>query len=70
MYPLNKKIKGHNSSAPFRFTHSEGTKQGDVLSQLLFNFVLKRESMNVQENSAKFQRNGSLQVLAHADNYL
>jgi hypothetical protein len=71
VYPLNKKINSHNSSAHFCVTHSESTRQEDVLSQLPFKLVLKHESMNIQENSAGVQRKGSLQVLADADdNYL
>ena len=65
------KNESHNSSASFRITHSECMKQGDFFSQLPFNFVLKHESVNVQENPARLQRNGSLQFLVHADdNYL
>jgi len=66
-----KQNKSHNSSASFRITLSEGTKQGDVFRNCISTF-LKYESINVQENPARLlQRNGSLQVLTHADdNYL
>jgi hypothetical protein len=43
-----------------------GLKQGDALSPLLFNFTLDYVIMKVQEKHVGLKLNGSLQLLAYA----
>jgi len=50
-----------------RFPIRNGLKQGDALSPMLFNFVLKYTNSTVQVNHDGLKLNGTLQLLAYAD---
>jgi hypothetical protein len=49
------------------FLSKNGLKQGDALSPLLFNFVFEFAIRKVQENQVGLKQNGTLQLLAYAD---
>jgi len=50
-----------------RFPIRNGLKQGDVLSLMLFNFVLEYAIRRVQVNQDGLKLNGAHQLLAYAD---
>jgi hypothetical protein len=49
------------------FLIQNGLKQGDALSPLLFNFALEYTIRNAQKNRVGPKLNGTLQLLAYAD---
>jgi hypothetical protein len=52
---------------PDSFPIQNGSKQGDALSPLLFNFALEYVTRKVQKNQAVLKLNGTHQLLAYAD---
>jgi hypothetical protein len=49
------------------FLIQNGLKEGDALSPLLFNFALEYAISKVQKNQMELKLNGTLQILAYAD---
>jgi hypothetical protein len=49
------------------FCIKNGSKEGDVLSLLLFNFTLEYTGRRVQANKEGLKLNGTHQFLVHAD---
>jgi len=49
------------------FPITNGLKQGDALSSLLFNFALDYAIVNVQVNQDDLKLNGTHQLLVYAD---
>jgi hypothetical protein len=52
------------------FPIQNGLKQGDALSSLLLGFVLEYVIKKVQENWVGLKLNGTLQLLAYADDVI
>jgi hypothetical protein len=50
-----------------KFPIQNGLKQGDALSQLLFNFSLEYAIRKVHENQVGFEFSGTHQLLVYAD---
>ena len=50
-----------------RFAIGNGLKQGDALSQMLFNYALEYAIRRVQVNQDGLKLNGTHQLLAYAD---
>jgi hypothetical protein len=51
------------------FPIQNGLKQGDALSPLLFNFAVEYAIIKVQENKVGLTLNGTLPILAYADDF-
>jgi hypothetical protein len=51
----------------WKFPIQNGLKQGDALSQLLFNFTLEYAIRRVQENDGGLKLNETHQLLAYVD---